>query len=733
VTQPDAIAVIGLAARVPGAEDVDQFWRNLLDEVDAVRSYRPEELRAAGVSERLLADPRYVCAAGHLDGLTDFDAEFFGYPAAEAALIDPQHRLFLEVAWAAFEDAGYDPGVVEAVGVFAGASVNRYFLTHLLGNPAAGPVPEPGDWEALMPPGHSVDYLPLRVSYKLGLTGPSVATQAACASSLVAVCQAAQSLLDFRCDLALAGGASVLSPEPAGYLARDSGLLSPDGVLRAFDAGARGTVYGSGAGAVLLKRLADAEADGDHVHAVIRGWAVTNDGSARAGFAAPGVTGLAIAIVEALACADLDPTDIGYVEAHGSGTPVGDAIEVRALTQAFAGVTGPCGIGSVKTNIGNLDAAAGVLGLIKAVLAVRHGLVPATLHFTAPHPDLNLTVGPFQVVAKTQPWSGPDARRAGVNAVGLGGTNAHVVVEEPPRRPDVPPPAGHWLLPVSARTPEALHEATTALARRLRAADAPDLADAAYTLSFGRRHFAVRTAALAADLDEAVRALDGAMARVTGVADPAASLVLIFPDRPSCPDAALRYAADPGFRRHVDDCGEAFVSATGDDPRADLAAAQPAAAFAVGYALAAQLVGLGLRPRAVAGDGSGRYAAACIAGALGLPEAIAAICSDRPVEGGQPGTPLLAVADALSIQGAVPVVVGPAGPAYGPDAVAALDGRGDPLATVAACWLRGLSPDWTAVHAGRSGRRVALPTYPFQRQRHWIDLPPTATTPGGRR
>lgn len=721
MTTQDAIAVVGLAARVPGAGDVDTFWRNLLDEVDAVRVYRPEELRAAGVSERLLADPRYVPAAGHLDGLADFDAEFFGYPAAEAALVDPQQRLFLEVAWAAFEDAGYDPGAVESVGVFAGASVNRYFLAHLLGNPAAGPVPEPGDWEALMPPGHAADYLPLRVSYKLGLTGPSVAIQAACATSLVAVCQAAQSLLDFRCDLALAGGASVVSPEPAGYLARDGGLLAPDGVLRAFDAGARGTVYGSGAGAVLLKRLPDAQADGDNVHAVIRGWAVTNDGSARAGFAAPGVTGLAAAIVEALACADLRPADLGYVETHGSGTPVGDAIEVQALTQAFAGAPGPCGIGSVKTNVANLDAAAGVVGLIKAVLAVRSGLVPATLHFTAPHPDLELADGPFRVVAKTQSWPETAApRRAGVNAVGLGGTNAHVVVEEPPHRPAAVPEPGYRLLPISARTPAALRAATAALARRLSAAAGPHLADAAHTLSVGRRHFEIRAAALAADRGDAVRALDGGADLVTGVADPAATLVLLFPDQPGGPEAADRYATDAVFRHYADAAGAAFAAATGGEPRADLTTADPAVAFIVGYALAAQLADLGLRPGAVAGDGSGRHAAESCAGA------VAGLAVWR-------GIPVLPVAEALALPGAVPVLLGPADPAYGPGSVAALAGPAGPLAAIAACWVRGLTPDWSAVHGGRSCRRVPLPAYPFQRQRHWIERPPTGAASGGGR
>jgi len=478
----DAIAVVGMACRVPGASTVDTFWRNLLDEVDSVRRWTVEELRAAGVPDGLLADPRYVPAGGYLDGLTTFDAEFFGYPPHEAALIDPQQRLFLELAWEALEDGGYDASTVDTTGVFAGSSPNRYFLTHLVGT-----------LDELIPPGHTPDYLPLRVSYKLGLTGPSVAVQAACASSLVAVCLAAQSLLDYRCDLAIAGGASVSSPAPGGYLARDGGMLAPDGMLRPFDADARGTVYGSGGAAIVLKRLSDV-ADDEQVQAVLRGWAVTNDGAARAGFAVPGVTGLAAAVVEALACAELTPADIGYIEAHGSGTPLGDAIEVRALAQAFRGTPlDAVALGSVKSNVGNLDAAAGVVSLVKAALAVRHGTIPATLHIGSPHPDL----GPFRLATKTQPWpAGP--RRAGVTSIGLGGTNAHVIVEQPPLRPPRTVPPGPYPLTVSARTPAALDEAVARLTGYLRQHPEVELADVAYTLAVGRKAFPL-TASVSGD------------------------------------------------------------------------------------------------------------------------------------------------------------------------------------------------------------------------------------------
>jgi acyl transferase domain-containing protein len=417
----DGIAIVGLAGRFPGASDVDGYWANLLDQRCSVREFTTDELAAAGVPKRLLDDPRYVRAHGWLSGLDEFDAAHFGYSDAEAALIDPQQRLFLEVAWHAMEDAGHRPNATDAaVGVFAGASVNRYFLQHVY-------QPTPGEPDQLMPPGHAADYLPLRVAHKLGLTGPCVAVQAACASSLAAVCLAAQSLLDYRCDLAIAGGASVASTTPSGYLLREGGVLSADGVIRPFDANANGTVYGTGAGAVVLQRLEDVPA-GVPVYAVIRGWAVTNDGARRAGFATPAVAGLASAIAEAMAAAEAGAAEIGYVEAHGSGTPIGDALEVTALGEVFRGGASRCLLGSVKANIGNLDAAAGVASLIKAALAVRHRIIPATPHHTTAHPELDLASGPFEIAVKTGPWPADAPGLAGVTSIGLGGTNVHLVL-----------------------------------------------------------------------------------------------------------------------------------------------------------------------------------------------------------------------------------------------------------------------------------------------------------------
>ncbi|WP_246835780.1 polyketide synthase, partial [Micromonospora sp. MH33] len=450
----DEIAVVGLAGRFPGAPDVATFWWNLCTGVDSIHEHTDEELAALGVGPGLRADPRHVRAVGRLDGVADFDAGFFSFGADEAARTDPQHRLFLETAWEALEDAGHDPERFPGlVGVYSATSANRYFLFHLMDNPAVVGDVDPDDWEARLIGRQFTDHLPGQVAYRLGLTGPALAVQSACSSSLVAVCLAAQSLADYQCDLALAGGVTVTWPR---HRHTPGGLASPDGRCRAFDEGANGSGFGSGVGVVALRRLADAQADGDRIYAVLPGWAVTNDGADRAGFAVPGPGGQAAAVANALATAEVAPGEVGLVEGHGSGTPLGDAIEVAALHEVYAGAAPAetCALGSVKTNIGHLDAAAGIAGLIKAVLAVRHGVIPPNLHFTRPHPEIDLSAGPFYVPTKARDWPEGPRRVAGVSAFGLGGTNAHVVVEQPPPPdPADPPGDGPWLLPVSARTP----------------------------------------------------------------------------------------------------------------------------------------------------------------------------------------------------------------------------------------------------------------------------------------
>ncbi|MEV4272499.1 AMP-binding protein [Micromonospora aurantiaca (nom. illeg.)] len=517
----DEIAVVGVAGRFPGAPDVATFWWNLCTGVDSVHDHTDEELAALGIGPALRADPRHVRATGRLDGVADFDADFFGFGADEAARTDPQHRLFLETAWEALEDAGHDPARFPGlVGVYAATSANRYFLFHLMDNPAVVGDVDPDDWEARLVGRQFTDHLPGQVAYRLGLTGPAMAVQSACSSSLVAVCVAAQSLADYQCDLALAGGSTVMWPRH-----RAGGLASPDGRCRAFDEAAAGSGFGSGAGVVALRRLSDAQADGDRIYAILPGWAVTNDGPDRAGFAVPGPAGQAAAVANALATAEVAPGEVRFVEGHGSGTPLGDAIEVAALHEVYAGAAPAesTALGSVKTNIGHLDAAAGIAGLIKTVLAVRHGVIPPNLHFTRPHPEIDLAAGPFYVPTKARDWPDDARRVAGVSAFGLGGTNAHVVVEQPPpAEPADPPGGGPWLLPVSARTPAALRAALARLRSHLAGA-APALSDVAATLALGRRAFAHRAAVVAADLPAALSALDVLLdtgARIAGDGGP---------------------------------------------------------------------------------------------------------------------------------------------------------------------------------------------------------------------
>ncbi|HEX6872697.1 MAG TPA: beta-ketoacyl synthase N-terminal-like domain-containing protein, partial [Micromonosporaceae bacterium] len=442
-----------------------------------------------------------------------FDADLFGYSADAVALLDPQHRLFLEVAWWSLEDAGIDPDrAEEQVGVFAGCAPNRYLRHHLLGNPALRPGRGADtrvladDWDDLLA-GGSCDYLPTRAAYALGLAGPAVAVQSACSTSLVAVCQAALSLLDYRCDVAVAGGAAVVSTRQVGYRYLPGGTLAADGVCRPYDAGATGQVFGNGAGAVVLKRLADAVSDGDHIHAVLAGWAVNNDGADRAGFTVPGVAGQAAVVAEALAAAGWAASDVGFVEGHGTGTAVGDAIEVDALTRARRGNPGPCLLGSVKANLGNLDAAAGVVSLIKAIFAVQHGLVPPAPHFTRAHPEVALSAGGFEVNPQLRAWPGP--RRAAVSSFGLGGTNAHVLVEPAPAVLTEPAaPAPDWsVLPLSAAGPGALAELAARLHAHLADSPSPSIVDVAHTLAVGRRRLPYRAAVVARDVDGAVAGL----------------------------------------------------------------------------------------------------------------------------------------------------------------------------------------------------------------------------------
>ncbi len=646
---PGAIAIVGMACRFPGAPDLDSFWRNLADGVESVVTLDEATLIAAGVAPHELANPRYVRASGSLDDVTRFDAGFFGITPREAQLLDPQQRLFLEVAWEAFEHAGRVPGSAAGpVGVYAGSGLNLYLLDHLHPNLALRS--DVGAWRLFIT--NDKDFLATRTAYRLDLRGPAVNVQAACSTSLVAVHLACQGLLDGSCDTALAGGVTIRLPNRAGYLHEDGMFMSADGHTRTFDAAASGTVFGSGAGAVLLRRLDEAVADGDTIYAVIRGSAINNDGNAKVDFTAPSVVGQAAVIREALAVAGIEPDTVGYIEAHGTATPLGDPIEVAALVQAY-GPARERRIGAVKTNIGHLDTAAGIAGLIKTALALHHGQIPPSLHFATPNPELDLAAGGFTVAATLAPWPDLGApRRAGVSAFGIGGTNAHVILEEAPapqfELPSARPGEDH-VLTLSAATEAGLGALARRHARWLAIhGDAP-LADVAATLHVGRTVQPHRVSIAASRSAEAAAALD---AVASGAED--AELPAVAPRGVRPPVAFLFtgqgaehagmgrgvYESWPVAREVIDRCSAAVPPVDGrslldvlfggegpNSPVGTMTWAQPAL-FAVEAALAALWRSWGVSPVAVLGHSVGEYAAAWLAGVFDL-EAAARMVAAR--------------------------------------------------------------------------------------------------------
>lgn len=647
----DAIAIVGLACRFPGASDAREFWRNLRDGVESITFFTDAELREAGVPPERLDDPAYVRAAPTIDGLELFDAAFFGMSPAEAVITDPQHRLFLECAGSALDDAAFDPARFPGVvGVFGGSSMNTYLVDNVVPHVHAHPMV---DRLAVMI-GNDKDFLTTRVSYKLGLTGPSVAVQTACSTSLVAVHLARASLLAGECDMALAGGVSARPRHGYTYVA--GGIESPDGHCRPFDVRAAGTVFGSGVGIVVLRRLRDALRDGDHIRAVIRGSAVNNDGRSKLGFTAPSADSQAECIRAAHAAAGVTPRTITYVEAHGTGTILGDPIEVEGLARAFGTESHhSCAIGSVKASIGHLDAAAGIAGLIKTALALEHAYIPPSLHFESPNPGIDLANTPFHIASTLRPWprhAGP--RRAGVSALGIGGTNAHVVLEEAPEIASSPSPRPYELLVLSARTDSALATLARDLAQRLEDEPSLLLADVAYTLHTGRKMFDFRRAVVCRDRQEAIGALGSTPvhARARGEAP---IPVFLFPGQGSGPRQGLSseiHDSEPGFRSHVDTCASILLPHLGLDIRDVLhrgasctqstRLVQPAT-FVLDYALARLWMEWGVVPAAMIGHSLGELVAACLAGVMSLEDALALVAARGRLMEALPAGAMLAV------------------------------------------------------------------------------------------
>ncbi|MFF8092950.1 type I polyketide synthase [Streptomyces sp. NPDC016675] len=629
-----AVAVIGMAGRFPGADDLDAFWDNLAAGRESVRPVTDEEFLAAGGDRRDLDDPTLVRMASAVEGIDHFDSGFFGYSPAEAAVVDPQQRLLLETAYHALEDAGClgDDRTREAFGVYAGGGDSRYYPAHLHPRFAG----QPGSVELVhAATANSLGTLATRVSYELGLTGPSVSLQTACSTALVAVHTACQDLLDHRCDTALAAAVSLNPSAPLGYRHVPDGPFSPDGHCRAFAADAAGTSSGDGVGAVVLKRLDDALADGDRIRAVIRGSAVNNDGRRKVGFSAPSAAGQTEVILAAQAEAEIDAGTIGLIEAHGTATRLGDPIEVSALTEAFRHSTprtGFCALGSVKTNIGHLGAAAGIAGLVKAVLALERRQIPPSLHFDRPNPLIDFDASPFRVPTALEDWpEGEHPRRAGVSAFGIGGTNAHVVLEEaPPTAPAAPRPpedGRRLVLPLSARTAGALRGQADALARHLERRPGQRLDDIAHSLRTDRPALRHRLTVTAATREEALDALRSAVPATPPVPDDPARVAFLLPgggtQYPGM--GAQLYRDHTVYRDTVDECARILRPDLGTDLRTALFEERrpdDTAAFlglvVTEYALGRTLIEAGVRPDALLGHSLGEYTAACLAGVIDL-------------------------------------------------------------------------------------------------------------------
>lgn len=631
-----SIAIIGISGRFPGCRSLDEFWRLVRDGVDVLRTFSDAEMETAGVPKSLRENPHFVGCGTALEESEWFDEGFFGMTPREAQIVDPQHRIFLECAWEALENAGYAPASLEIpVGVYAGATMNTYLIAKILGDPQL--MESMGPYQLML--GNDKDFLCTRVSYKLNLRGPSMTIQTACSTSLVAVEAACRALNGRECDMALAGGVSVTFPEQTGYLYQEGMILSPDGVCRPFDERAAGTRPGAGAGVVVLKRLSDAIADRDTIHAVIRGAAVNNDGAGKAGYTAPSVEGQVEVVTLAQALAEVEPRSIDYIEAHGTATPLGDPIEVAALTQAFRASTpdiGFCRLGSLKANLGHLDAAAGVAGLIKAALALKHQIFPPLTNFRAPNPQLALETSPFIAEDKPSPWlSGPSPRRAAVSSFGIGGTNAHLVLEEAPPESAGAAPNRPRLLVLSAKTATALQRAGADLADWFDAHPDAPLSDVEWTLQAGRQAFSHRRAVVARDVARAADALRGRGAAAAVHEGGLRPVAFLFSGQGSqLPGMGSHlYEAEPTFREAIDRCAQIVQECAGFDIRAVMfdptGAARlrqteiaQAALFCFEYALAQLWRHWGVVPSAMIGHSLGEYVAAHLAGVMSLNDAL---------------------------------------------------------------------------------------------------------------
>jgi acyl transferase domain-containing protein/acyl carrier protein len=656
------IAIIGMSGRFPGAKNIDEFWQNLRDGVESIKFFTKKELAASNMDQVLLNNPKYVGADGIIDDMDMFDASFFNITPREAEIMDPQHRFFLECAWEALENAGYDPEIYKGlIGVWASAGLSNYLIRNIMANPDF--CESASSFQTML--GNDKDFVATRVSYKLNLKGPSINVATLCSSSFVAIHLASQSLLNYHCDMAMAGAVSLQVSRNEAFFYQEGGIGDPDGHCRAFDADAQGTVSGSGLGIVILKRLDDALNDGDHIHAVIRGSAVNNDGSMKISYTAPSVEGQAKVIAEAISLAGVNPETITYIETHGTGTNLGDPIEIEALTKAFRTNTqkkGFCAVGSVKTNIGHLVNAGGVASLIKTVLALKHKQIPASLNFERPNPKIDFLNSPFYVNSKLSEWNTDEIpRRAGVSSFGIGGTNVHLIVEEAPTIEPSGKSGDHQLLVLSARSNSALDTLTVNLAEHLRQHPDINLADVAYTLQVGRRVFNHRRVLLCRDLKDATKVLstiDPKRVLTQFQESKNRPVVFMFPElRKQYVNMGLElYQSEPTFRKQVDPCSEILEPYLKFDLRHIMypskekteealqqfgqVAITQLALFVIEYALAKLWMQWGINPQAMIGHSIGEYVAACLAGVFSLEDALALAVTHSQIENNNLGTEL---------------------------------------------------------------------------------------------
>ena len=783
------VAIIGMNGRFPGAHNLNMLWQNVQQGIDSITDLDDEILKAAGVAKDTIQDPDYVKASAVLDGFDQFDADFFGLAAKDAAIMDPQHRLLLQSAWASLEDAGYDAEQVrKPIAVFAGCGFNAYMLFNLVQNKE---IMRSEGLFLLRHLGNDKDFLATRISYLLNLRGPSINVQTACSTALVAIHLACQSLLNGESYMALAGGVTIKVPHVRGYWHRDGKQhLSGNGHCRPFDVDADGMVSGSGVGVVTLKLLEDAILDGDHVYAVIKGSATNNDGSLKAGYMTPSVRGQAQVVVEALEMADVDPASIGFVSAHGTGTPLGDTIEVAALKQAFNVKTDEqdfCALGSVKGNIGHADTAAGIASLATAVYALRDKMIPPNANFKAPNPTMELEGSPFYINDTLREWeAGIHPRRASVNAIGIGGTNAHIVLEEAPRLMPSSPSRPWQLLMLSAKNKSSLTEMEKNLGAHLTQNNVLNWADVAYTLQVGRRHFRHRSYAICQE-GKVFKQYANEVVSERGV-------TFLFSDAgPKTADMAVLYEREVDFREQVDNCIELIRPYTPTSTTIDiwnLPDEEPLVQFIWQYSLATLLQSWGVPCHAAWGVGVGQLVGACLADVIDLQSALTIILAQNAKQPepllAQNGThtaqanhvalprikPDIALRlptirlynpvtgetlteshildeqywrEAIWTNGRFNPKTHPLPPATG-ELLLSFDStihannclpiytrtEGKPndyygalLNTIGQLWLAGVAIDWQSYYKQEQRYRVSLPTYAFQRQRHWIDAPLT--------